>query len=227
MYKNIKFSASVMCFDWINVAKQIKELEGLEIDYMHIDIIDGNFVPDFTMGSSIINSLRDNTKLSFYYHLMVEEPRRIFDSLNIKDKDILTIHQEASKNLHSDLVQIRNLGAKVGIALSPATPLESLEYVIEDSDNILLMTVDPGYKGQTLVPQTLNKIQKLSKLLEQMDLTKKIDISVDGNVNTKTVPDMISNGANNLILGSSGLFNSQRSITENLNMIKESIDKIK
>ena len=101
-----------MCFDWINVAKQIKELEGLEIDYMHIDIIDGNFVPDFTMGSSIINSLRDNTKLSFYYHLMVEEPRRIFDSLNIKDKDILTIHQEASKNLHSDLVQIRNLGAK-------------------------------------------------------------------------------------------------------------------
>ena len=165
MYKKIKFSASAMCFDWLNVEKQISEIERLNIDYMHIDIIDGNFIPDFTMGSSIINSLRKGTKLPFYYHLMVDEPRRIFDSLNIKKKDILAIHQEASKNLHSDLVEIRNMGAKVGIVLSPGTPLESLEYVIEDADNIILMTVNPGYKGQSLVPQTLNKIEKLNKML--------------------------------------------------------------
>ena len=130
MYKKIKFSASAMCFNWLNVKSQIDELERLNIDYLHIDMIDGNFIPDFTMGSSIINSLRSGTKLPFYYHLMVDEPRRIFDSLTIKKKDILAIHQEASKNLHSDLVEIRNIGAEVGIVLFPGTPLESLEYVI-------------------------------------------------------------------------------------------------
>ena len=225
MYKKIKFSASAMCFDWLNVKNQINELEKLNIDYLHIDMIDGNFIPDFTMGSSIINSLRSGTKLPFYYHLMVDEPRRIFDSLTIKKKDILAIHQEASKNLHSDLVEIRNIGAEVGIVLSPGTPLESLEYVIEDTDNIILMMVNPGYKGQSLVPQTINKIQKLDKMLKEMNLRKKVSISVDGNVNSTTITEMIQNGADNLILGSSGLFNKKFSISENFNKILETIDK--
>ena len=225
MYKKIKFSASAMCFDWLNVKNQINELEKLNIDYLHIDMIDGNFIPDFTMGSSIINSLRGGTKLPFYYHLMVDEPRRIFDSLTIKKKDILAIHQEASKNLHSDLVEIRNIGAEVGIVLSPGTPLESLEYVIEDADNIILMMVNPGYKGQSLVPQTINKIQKLDKMLKEMNLRKKVSISVDGNVNSTTITEMIQNGADNLILGSSGLFNKRFSISENFNKILETIDK--
>ena len=226
MYKKIKFSASAMCFNWLNVKSQIDELERLNIDYLHIDMIDGNFIPDFTMGSSIINSLRSGTKLPFYYHLMVDEPRRIFDSLTIKKKDILAIHQEASKNLHSDLVEIRNIGAEVGIVLSPGTPLESLEYVIEDTDNIILMMVNPGYKGQSLVPQTINKIQKLDKMLKEMNLRKKVSISVDGNVNSTTITEMIQNGADNLILGSSGLFNKKFSISENFNKILETIDKV-
>jgi len=215
MYKKIKFSASAMCFDWLNVKKQLDEIEKLNLDFLHIDIIDGNFIPDFTMGSSIINSIRTGTKMPFYYHLMVDEPRRIFDSLNIKKKDILAIHQEASKNLHSDLVEIRNLGAEVGIVLSPGTPLESLEYVVEDVDNIILMMVNPGYQGQSLVPQTLNKVEKLDKMLKEMNLRNKVSISVDGNVNPETIPQMISKGADNLILGSSGLFNKQYSISKN------------
>ncbi len=226
MYKKIKFSASAMCFDWLNVKSQLQEVEKLNIDYLHIDMIDGNFIPDFTMGSSIINSLRSGTKLPFYYHLMVDEPRRIFDSLTIKKKDILAIHQEASKNLHSDLVEIRNIGAEVGIVLSPGTPLESLEYVIEDADNIILMMVNPGYKGQSLVPQTINKIQKLNKMLKEMNLRKKVSISVDGNVNSITIPEMIQNGADNLILGSSGLFNKKFTISENFERIIETIDKV-
>ncbi len=226
MYKKIKFSASAMCFNWLKVKPQLNEIENLKLDYLHIDIIDGNFVPDFTMGSSIINSLRSSTDMKFYYHLMVDEPRRIFESLNIKKNDILTIHQEASKNLHSDLVEIRNLGAKVGIALSPGTPLESLEYVIEDADNIILMTVNPGYKGQPLVPQTLNKINKLDELLKKMGIREKVSISVDGNVNPKTIPDMILKGADNLILGSSSLFDKRNSITKNFENIKKSIDSV-
>ena len=226
MYKKIKFSASAMCFDWLNVKPQLNEIENLKLDYLHIDMIDGNFVPDFTMGSSIINSLRSSTDMKFYYHLMVDEPKRIFESLNIKKNDILTIHQEASKNLHSDLVEIRNLGAKVGIALSPGTPLDSLEYVIKDADNIILMTVNPGYKGQPLVPQTLNKIYKLDELLKKMGIREKVSISVDGNVNPKTIPDMILKGADNLILGSSSLFDKRNTITENFENIKKSIDSV-
>lgn len=216
-----------MCFDWLNVKSQLKEIEDLDLDYLHIDIIDGNFIPDFTMGSSIINSIRSGTNMKFYYHLMVDEPRRIFDSLNIKKKDILAIHQEASKNLHSDLVEIRNIGAEVGIVLSPGTPLDSLEYVIEDADNIILMTVNPGYKGQTLVPQTLNKIEKLDIMLKSMNLRNKISISVDGNVNPSTIPEMILKGADNLILGSSGLFDKKNSIKKNFEKIIKAIDTVK
>ena len=227
MYKKIKFSASVMCFDWLNVREQLIEIEKLSMDYLHIDVIDGNFIPDFTMGSSIINSVRNGTKIPFYYHLMVDEPRRIFETLNIKKKDILAIHQEASKNLHSDLVEIRNIGAEVGIVLSPGTPLDSLEYVIEDADNIILMTVNPGYKGQSLVPQTLNKVEKLDKMLRDMNLRNQVSISVDGNVNPDTIPEMVKKGADNLILGSSGLFNKQFSISKNFERIVEAIDKVR
>lgn len=227
MYKKIKFSASAMCFDWLNVKNQLKEIEELDVDYLHMDIIDGNFIPDFTMGSSIINSIRSGTNMQFYYHLMVDEPRRIFDSLNIKKKDILAIHQEASKNLHSDLVEIRNIGAEVGIVLSPGTSLDSLEYVIEDADNIILMTVNPGYKGQALVPQTLNKIQKLDQMLKNMNLRDKVSISVDGNVNPNTIPEMVLKGADNLILGSSGLFDKNNSISKNFEKIIKAIDTVK
>ena len=131
------------------------------------------------------------------------------------------------KKLHSDLVEIRNIGAEVGIVLSPGTPLDSLEYVIEDADNIILMTVNPGYKGQTLVPQTLNKIEKLDKMLKSMNLRNKITISVDGNVNPTTIPEMIKKGADNLILGSSGLFDKNNSIKKNFEKIIKAIDSVK
>ena len=206
MYKKIKFSASAMCFDWLNVKPQLKEIENLKLDYLHIDIIDGNFVPDFTMGSSIINSLRSATSMRFYFHLMVDEPRRIFDSLNIKKKDILTIHQEASKNLHSDLVEIRNIGAEVGIALSPGTPLDSLEYVIEDADNIILMTVNPGFGGQSFIPSMLGKISNLNDIMSNYD--DEIELQVDGGVKPQNAGEIKESGASVLVAGSA-IFNSK------------------
>ena len=129
--------------------------------------------------------------------------------------------------LDSDLVEIRNIGAEVGIVLSPGTPLDSLEYVIEDADNVILMMVNPGYKGQTLVPQTLNKIEKLDKMLRDMNLRSKVSISVDGNVNPTTIPEMIKKGADNLILGSSGLFDKNNSIKKNFEKIIKAIDSVK
>jgi ribulose-phosphate 3-epimerase len=223
MYKSIELSASLMCIDWLHASEQISSLEKAGIDYLHYDIIDGNFAPDFTMGSSIINRIREFTSLRSDYHLMADEPSRLFNAFKFGLQDNFTIHLECSRNLHRDLVRIRQLGGRVGVALSPGTTLEALEYIIEDIDLVLLMTVNPGYMGQPLVPQVLKKIEKLKKYLKKSDLNN-VKISVDGNVNVDTVPDMIAAGADILVLGSSGLFRKDYSIAEMTEKIHAAID---
>jgi len=211
-----------MCVDWLNAGAQLEQLEKSGIDYLHIDIIDGNFAPDFTMGSSIIDVFRENSTLPSDYHLMVEEPSRVFESFNISKNDNYTIHQESSRNLHRNLVSIRQMGAQVGVALSPATPLTSLEYIIEDIDLVLIMTVNPGYKGQPLVPQAIRKIEDLRKMISNLELN--IKISVDGNVNKDTIPNMVKAGADILVLGSSSLFQKDLSMPDAINEIHAAID---
>jgi len=223
MHNGVVLSASIMCVDWLNAGKQLVQIENNGIDYLHVDIIDGNFAPDFTMGSSIIDVFRDNSTLPSDYHLMVEEPSRLFESFSVSPNDNYTIHQESSRNLHRNLISIRNMGAKVGVALSPGTPLTSLEYIIEDIDLVLIMTVNPGYKGQPLVPQAIRKIRDLKKMIKDLELN--IKISVDGNVNPSTIPDMVSAGADILVLGSSSLFRKDISIPEALVEIHTAIDQ--
>ena len=209
-----------MCIDWLNAGKQLRIIEP-HIQYLHIDIIDGNFAPDFTMGSSIVNRFREKTSIPFDYHLMVEEPRRFFDAFSIRPGDIFTIHQESVRQLHRDLVQIRRMGAKVGVALAPATHIDTLEYVLDDIDVVLLMTVNPGYKGQPLVPQTIKKVADLKRIIDSNKLN--IKISVDGNVSLKNIPEMVTRGADMLVLGSSGLFTHTDHLFKNINLINESI----
>ena len=223
MHNGVALSASIMCVDWLNAGEQLIQIENNGIDYLHLDIIDGNFAPDFTMGSSIIDVFRENSTLPSDYHLMVEEPGRLFESFSISPNDNYTIHQESSRNLHRNLISIRSMGANVGVALSPATPLTSLEYIIEDIDLVLIMTVNPGYKGQPLVPQAIRKIRDLKKMIKDLELD--IKISVDGNVNPNTIPEMISAGADILVLGSSSLFRKDISITEAIVEIHAAIDQ--
>lgn len=212
-----------MCADWLNLKNQIKELEENNIDYIHYDVIDGIYAPDFTMGSSIIDTVKSATKLPSHYHLMVEEPMRIFDRFKLNSNDIFTIHQETSKNLHRDLIKVKEK-SKVAIALSPATSLEHLEYVVEELDNILILTVNPGFKSQKMIPQVVRKIENLKNLLIKMNL--KATITVDGNVNKETIPDFIKAGSDILVLGSSGLFKKDVTIKKAVEEIKESIDKV-
>jgi len=223
MHNGIALSASIMCVDWLNAGEQLIQIENNGIDYLHLDIIDGNFAPDFTMGSSIIDVFRENSTLPSDYHLMVEEPGRLFESFSISPNDNYTIHQESSRNLHRNLISIRSMGANVGVALSPATPLTSLEYIIEDIDLVLIMTVNPGYKGQPLVPQAIRKIRDLKKMIKDLELD--IKISVDGNVNPNTIPEMVSAGADILVLGSSSLFRKDISIPEAIVEINAAIDQ--
>ena len=224
MYKGITLSASLMCVDWLNMGSQIKELEKNDIDRIHYDIIDGFFAPDFTMGSSIINLVQSYTQIKSDFHLMVDEPSRVFDAFEVPKDSYFTIHQEACRNLYRDVISIKKNISKVGVALSPATATDSLEYLLEEIDMVLLMTVSPGYMGQKLIPQVLKKIEKVKELQESYNLDFKI--SVDGNVNLANMANMIKAGADTLVLGSSGLFRKDRTIKQSVDIIKEEIDKI-
>ena len=221
--RKVEISASIMCIDWLQAGKQLKILQEQEIDYLHWDIIDGRFAPDFTMGSSIINKFRENTNKPSDYHLMVEEPSKLFDNFNITPGDIFTIHQECCRNLHRDLINLRRKGARVGVALCPGTSLEVLDYIIEDVDVVLAMTVDPGFMGQKLVPQTLRKIEKLRERIEDMRLD--IKISVDGNVNYENIANMVSSGADILVGGSSGLFRNDIDLEDAIKRLHDCIQQ--
>lgn len=213
-----------MCADWLNLKNQIIELEKNEVDFIHYDVIDGIYAPDFTMGSSIINSIKSFTRTQSHYHLMVEEPMRIFERFILKNNDIFTIHQETSRNLHKDLINIKNY-CKVSVALAPATSIDHLEYVLEDVNDVLILTVNPGFMSQQMIPQIIKKIEKLNKIINEMNLD--ISITVDGNVNKNTLTNFVRAGANILVLGSSSLFVKEKTISQSLDEIKEIIDKIK
>ena len=221
--RNIEVSASIMCIDWLQAGKQLRVLEEQEIDYLHWDLIDGRFAPDYTMGSSIINKFREKSTIRSDYHLMVEEPNHLFDIFNITPGDIFTVHQECCRNLHRDLVNLRRRGARVGVALCPATRLDVLDYIIEDVDVVLIMTVNPGFMGQKLVPQTLRKIEDLRKLIDDMHLD--IKISVDGNVNYENIPKMVASGADILVGGSSGLFRNDTALEDAIQRLRDCIQE--
>ena len=211
-----------MCINWLKVGEQLRELESLSIDYLHFDVIDGIFVPDFTMGTSIVETIRDSSAIKGDFHFMVEEPARIMKTFKIKTGDYFTIHQESSSNLHRDLISLRSEGAKVGVALAPGTSLKALDYILEDVDMVNILTVNPGYKGQTLVTQSLRKISDLRNKIESLKLN--VRISVDGSVNPVSIPQMVRAGANRLVLGSSGLFREGISLSDAMDEVKLSID---
>ncbi len=219
----VKISASLMCVDWLNAREEIEVLNQEKIDYLHIDVIDGKYAPDFTMGTSIINCFRDIFEGPFDHHLMVEEPSNLFDTFEIRPGDRFCMHPECCRNLHRDLIELRKKGAEVGVALSPATPISVLDYVIEDLDFVLLMTVNPGFKGQALVPQAITKIKDLKEYIGSRNL--EIDISVDGNVNLENIPSMVSNGGNTLISGSSGMFFKDKPLKESIKNFREAINR--
>ena len=219
--RKIEISASIMCIDWLDARKQLQILEENGVDYLHWDVVDGKFAPDFTMGSSIINKFKEESNLRSDYHLMVEEPSGLFDIFEIMQGDIFTVHQECCRNLHRDLVRLRRKGARVGVALCPGTPLETMDYIIEDVDVIVVMTVNPGFMGQKLVPQTLRKIQKLRKMIDKMNLD--IKITVDGNVNYENISNMVASGADILVGGSSGLFRKDMPLQDAIHRMNECI----
>lgn len=197
----IKLAPSILAADFNILGEQIKTVETSGVPYLHIDVMDGNFVPSISFGMPVIASIRKNSKLIFDVHLMIEEPIRYLEDFKAAGADIITVHVEACKDLKKTVKKIKELGLKAGVTLKPATGLETLKDIITDIDMVLIMSVNPGFGGQVFLPESLQRIRDLKTMSEQYGAN--IDIEVDGGITSDNVAEVIEAGANVIVSGTS------------------------
>lgn len=191
---------SILSADFSHLADEVKKVSDAGADYIHIDVMDGSFVPEITIGASVVKSLRKFSDAVFDVHLMVEHPETHIKSFAEAGADIITFHAEATKHAHRLMQQIHELGCKVGVAINPGTSLSMIEELIEDAELILIMTVNPGWGGQKFIESMLGKIHMLYHMIQEMETD--CDIEVDGGINAETSVDVREAGANILVAGS-------------------------
>lgn len=200
-----KIAPSMMCADFNHLENDVLLLEKAGMEYLHFDIMDGNFVPNFTLGPDLMKAVRQITNIPFDIHLMVNHPENHIALFDIRPGDIVSVHQESTIHLQRTLQKIKDYGAKAAVALNPATPIYCLEDILDDIEVVLIMTVNPGFAGQKLVPATLAKIANLKKYLEEKAYSN-IEVEVDGNVSFENARKMRDAGADIFVAGTSSLF---------------------
>lgn len=196
-----KLAPSILAADFSILGEQIKKVESAGAEYLHIDVMDGSFVPSISFGLPLISSIRKSTGLTFDVHLMVTEPERFVDQFADAGANILTVHQEACTHLNRTLKHIKERGVKTGVALNPATDISILKYVLNYVDMILVMSVNPGFGGQEFIPETLEKLKDVKNMVKASG--RDIDIEVDGGITLKNVDTILKAGANVIVSGSS------------------------
>ncbi len=201
MTNSIKIAPSILSADFAAMGEAVVNLEQWGADYVHVDVMDGTFVPNISFGQEMVRALRKRTELPLDVHLMVDRPERYTAEFVQAGADIVTVHAEATVHLQRTLAGIRQAGAKAGVVLNPATSLTALEYVLDDVDMVLLMSVNPGFGGQSFIPAVLGKIRRLREMAPDLD------IEVDGGVGPKNIAPVLEAGANVIVAGSA-VFNA-------------------
>lgn len=193
-------SPSLLSVDFGHIADEIEMIDKAGAQYVHLDVMDGAFVPNISFGAPVIKGIRNTTDRVFDVHLMIEEPARYLNDFKDAGADIVTVHAESCRHLHSTIMQIKALGMKAGVALNPATPVSVLDYILQDIDMVLVMSVNPGFGGQSFIPSSLDKIREVKKLIDDRELN--VDIEVDGGVKLENLKEVLAAGANVIVAGS-------------------------
>jgi ribulose-phosphate 3-epimerase len=196
----VKIAPSILSADFSKLGEEILAVEKAGADYIHVDVMDGHFVPNITIGPLIVEAIRPITKLPLDVHLMIENPDQYIEAFANAGADYITVHVEACRHLHRTIQNIKSFGVKAGVVLNPATPVESIQHIISDIDMVLLMSVNPGFGGQKFIPEVLLKIRKVKEMAEQKGI--EIEIEIDGGVNSETAKQCIEAGADVLVAGS-------------------------
>ena len=206
----VEIVPSILSADFARLAEEISRVEQAGVRMLHLDVMDGRFVPNITIGPPVVKSIRQTTKLTLDVHLMIEEPERHIESFAAAGADQISIHQEACTHLERTLRLIQSSGAKAGVALNPATSLSTLDYVLDAADFVLLMTVNPGFGGQKFIPSMLGKIRSLDRLRREMGLA--LPIEIDGGIHLGNLGDAVRAGADWVVAGSSVFHSPDRAV---------------
>jgi len=213
----VKLAPSILSADFARLGEHVQEAEAGGADWIHVDVMDGHFVPNITIGPLVVRALRPVTKLPLDVHLMIGNPDRYVADFAKAGADRITVHVETCPHLHRNIQQIRDLGCKPGVTLNPATSLSTLEEILPDVDLVLLMSVNPGFGGQSYIPATTSRIKRVRKMLD--DIGSDAEIQIDGGVNTETIAEIAGAGATVLVAGSA-VFNDKASVAENIQQLR-------